>query len=74
MHEMYFSIKWLHIVGACIGFGSNMTHLFWLLAANGDSENRANILRLVKKIDDYMAVPAWAVTVMAGAVQPFILK
>lgn len=66
MHEMYFSIKWLHIVGACIGFGSNMTHLFWLLAANGDSENRANILRLVKKIDDYMAVPAWAVTVMAG--------
>ena len=66
MHEMYFSIKWLHIIGACIGFGSNMAHLFWILAANDDSVHRANILRLVKKIDDYMSVPAYAVTVMAG--------
>jgi len=66
MHEMYFSIKWLHIIGACIGFGSNMAHLFWLMSANRDPANRANILRLVKKIDDYMSVPAYAVTVIAG--------
>ncbi len=66
MHEMYFGIKWLHIIGACIGFGSNVTHLFWIMSANGDPANRANILRLVKKIDDYMAIPAWVVTVAAG--------
>lgn len=66
MHEMYFSLKWLHIVGACVGFGSNMTHLFWILSANSDPINRANILRLVKKIDDYLAVPAYTVTIAAG--------
>lgn len=66
MLEMYFSIKWLHIVGACIGFGSNMTHLFWIMSANGDNANRANILRLVKKIDDYMAIPAYIVTIACG--------
>jgi uncharacterized membrane protein len=63
---MYFGIKWLHIIGACIGFGSNVTHLFWIMSANRDPQNRANILRLVKKIDDYMAIPAWIVTVAAG--------
>ncbi|MGI9344367.1 MAG: DUF2269 family protein [Gammaproteobacteria bacterium] len=66
MHEMYFGIKWLHIIGACIGFGSNVTHLFWILSANRDPMNRANILRLVKKIDDYMAIPAYIVTISAG--------
>jgi len=66
VHEMYFSIKWLHVVGACIGFGSNMTHLFWILSANSDPANRANILRLVKKIDDYMAIPAYIVTIACG--------
>lgn len=66
MHEMYFGIKWLHILGACIGFGSNMTHLFWLLSANRDPTNKANILRLVKKIDDFVAIPAYIVTIGAG--------
>ena len=63
MHEMYFGIKWIHIIGACIAFGSNVTHLFWILSANGDPANRANILRLVKKIDDYLAIPAYIVTI-----------
>ena len=66
MHEMYFSIKWLHIIGACIGFGSNMTHLFWLMSANQDPINRANILRVVKKVDDLLAVPSYIVTIGAG--------
>jgi len=66
MLEVYFSIKWLHIIGACVGFGSNITHLFWIMSANRDAANRANILRLVKKIDDYMAIPAYIVTIACG--------
>jgi uncharacterized membrane protein len=66
MLELYVTIKWLHIIGACIGFGSNITHLFWLMSANRDPANRANILRLVKKIDDFMAIPAYIVTIGAG--------
>ncbi len=65
--EIYLSLKWLHITSACIGFGSNVTHIFWLLAANADPANAANILRLIKKIDDRLAVPAYIVTTLCGA-------
>jgi uncharacterized membrane protein len=64
--DLYYAIKWLHVLGACIGFGSNMTHLFWIFSANGDPANRANLLRLVKKIDDFLAIPAYVVAVTAG--------
>lgn len=71
MVEFYLGIKWLHIICACIGFGSNVTHLFWIIAANRDPVHRANILRLVKKIDDRMAVPAYIVAVICGSIMWF---
>jgi uncharacterized membrane protein len=66
--DLYIAIKWVHIVCACIAFGSNVTHFFWLLGANAtaDAAQRSNILRLVKKIDDRLAVPAYSVMVAAG--------
>ena len=67
MPELYIYLKWLHIVAACIAFGSNVTHFFWLVAANRDAEYRARILSLVKRIDDRLAVPAYAVTIACGA-------
>lgn len=68
--EWYIGLKWVHIVCACIAFGSNVTHFFWLLGANAtaDPAQRSNILRLVKKIDDRLAVPAYSVMVVAGAI------
>ena len=66
MVELYLGVKWLHILCACIGLGSNITHMFWILAANRDPVHRANTLRLVKKIDDLMAVPSYVVAVAAG--------
>jgi uncharacterized membrane protein len=67
--DLYIGIKWVHIVCACIAFGSNVTHFFWILGANAtaDAVQRSNILRLVKKIDDRLAVPAYSVMVAAGA-------
>ena len=68
MGDVYISLKWLHIASVCIAFGSNVTHIFWIVAANHDAAHRANILRLVKKIDDRLAVPAWVVATICGAV------
>ena len=68
MAEVYLGLKWLHIVAACIAFGSNVTQFFWLLSANSDPINRANILRVAKKIDDRLAVPAYVVVIVCGAV------
>lgn len=64
--NVYLTLKWLHVTGACIGFGSNVTHLFWLLAASHDPAHRANTLRLVKKLDDCLAVPAYIVAILCG--------
>jgi len=66
MSDIYFGLKWLHVVAACIGFGSNVTHLFWLCSANVDGVSGAEKLRLVKKIDDRLAVPAYVVAIGAG--------
>ena len=64
--EIYLSLKWLHIASDCIGFGSNATHIFWLLAANADPVHGSNILRLIKKIDDRLAVPSYIVATICG--------
>jgi uncharacterized membrane protein len=68
MFDLYMLLKWTHIGSMAVAFGSNATHLFWLIGANAnkDSEQRANLLRLVKKIDDRMAIPAYVVMVGCG--------
>lgn len=67
MENVYTGLKWLHVVSISIGFGSNITHIFWIIAANRDPVHRANILRLIKKIDDRLAVPAWVLATICGA-------
>ncbi len=66
MGDLYIGLKWLHIISICIAFGSNVTHIFWIIAANRDPIHRANILRLVKKIDDRLSVPAWVLATICG--------
>jgi len=68
MADLYFLLKWAHIGAAAVAFGSNVTHFFWLVSANANTEpgQRANMLRLVKKIDDRLAVPAYVLMVACG--------
>ena len=66
MGELYISLKWLHVVAASVGFGSNLTHLFWILSANVDAVSGAEKLRVVKKIDDRLSVPAYVVAIGCG--------
>jgi uncharacterized membrane protein len=49
-----------------VAFGSNVTHLFWLFSANGDPISGAEKLRVVKIIDDRLAVPSYVITIGAG--------
>jgi uncharacterized membrane protein len=43
-----------------------VAHLFWLMSANVDGISGWEKLRVVKKIDDLMSVPAWVVTFACG--------
>ncbi len=66
--HLYTLVKWLHILGISIGFGSNVTHIFWLLSANADSLNGSEKLRVVKAIDDRLSVPAYAIAISCGVI------
>ena len=68
MADFYLLLKWLHILFAAVGFGSNVSHFFWLRAAAQDHDRarRAVLLATVKRIDDRVAVPAYAAMVVCG--------
>ena len=66
--NLYIAVKWFHVLGICIGFGSNVTHVFWLFSANGDMVSGAEKLRVVKKIDDRLSVPAYVVAIGCGII------
>jgi len=53
-------------MGVAIGFGSNLTHLFWLMSANRDAHSGAEKIRVVKRIDDRLSVPAYGIGVSCG--------
>jgi uncharacterized membrane protein len=66
--HLYTLVKWFHILGISIGFGSNVTHVFWLISANVDAVNGSEKLRVVKKIDDRLSVPCYAVAISCGVI------
>ncbi len=66
MGSLYIGLKWFHVVAACIGFGSNVTHLFWLLSANVDTVSGSEKLRVVKIVDDRLSVPAYIIAIGCG--------
>ncbi len=68
MADFYLLLKWLHILSAAVGFGSNVSHFFWLRAAAQDHDRArgAVLLATVKRIDDRVAVPAYAAMVVCG--------
>ena len=66
--DIYILLKWFHVLGVCIGFGSNVTHVFWLFSANADLVSGAEKLRVVKKIDDRLAIPAYVLAISCGVI------
>jgi uncharacterized membrane protein len=64
--NLYILLKWFHVLAVCIAFGSNVTHIFWLFSANADLVSGTEKLRVVKKIDDRLAVPAYVIAIGCG--------
>ena len=68
LSDIYSNLKYIHVIAAAIAFGSNVAHLFWLFSVSTDRSASSEKLRVIKKIDDRLSVPAYIVAISCGVV------
>jgi uncharacterized membrane protein len=69
---MYLTLKWIHILAAIIGLGTNLTYSIWLTRVNRHPDSLLFILRTVKILDDRMANPAYVLSLLSGLGMVFV--
>jgi uncharacterized membrane protein len=63
---IYLVIKVLHVFGAIVALGTNVTYGVWLTRARRDPAALPFVLRGVKFLDDRIANPCYGVLVLTG--------
>jgi uncharacterized membrane protein len=64
--EPYNLVKYLHVVAAITAVGSNLSYGVWLTVTARTPEHRLPVLRTVKRLDDWIANPAYVVLLLSG--------
>lgn len=63
---LYLLVKWIHVLAAIVGLGTNLTYAVWFARANPSSESLLFTLRTIKLLDDRMANPAYILSLISG--------
>lgn len=63
---LYTTIKFIHIVSAIAAFGVNLTYPLWFSHTRKNREAPVFILRTIKAIDEWIAVPAYILLFPSG--------
>lgn len=69
----YFFLKLVHILCAIIALGANITYAMWLQLAKREPEMTIFALRGIKRIDDWVANPAYFLALGTGHLMIFLL-
>ena len=64
---IYNTLKFMHIVAACIGVGSTFTYAMWFSLARRQSDRMGIVLQGVKLLDGWVAKPAFIIAGLSGA-------
>jgi uncharacterized membrane protein len=64
--EPYDLVKYLHVVAAITAVGFNLSCGLWLTVTARTPEHRLPVLRTVKRLDDWIANPAYVVLLLSG--------
>jgi uncharacterized membrane protein len=64
--EPYDLVKYLHVVAAITAVGFNLSYGVWLTVTARTPEHRLPVLRTVKRLDDWIANPAYVVLLLSG--------
>lgn len=64
--KYYLYLKLAHILCAIIALGANITYAMWLTLAKKQPESTLVILRGIKRVDDWIANPAYFGALITG--------
>jgi len=63
----YLVLKLLHVIAAIAAVGANITYGIWIAAATREGASLPFALRIIKRIDDRLANPAYGLLLVTGA-------
>ncbi len=62
----YLLLKWVHVLAAIVGLGSNLTYAFWFNQPARSPQIVTYILKTIRILDNRMANPAYIVSLITG--------
>ena len=69
---LYLIVKWVHVLAAIVGLGTNLTYGVWFARANPSSGSLLISLRTIKVLDDRLANPAYVLSLITGLAMIFL--
>jgi uncharacterized membrane protein len=69
---MYQALKWVHVLTAIVALGANITYIIWLTRVNTSPESLIFTLRTIKILDDWVANPAYVLSLLTGLGMVFV--
>ena len=69
---LYLFLKWLHVLGAIVAVGSNLTYFVWLRLGSRSSSSMKFALTGIKFLDDRIAMAGYAVLVVTGLLMVWV--
>ena len=70
--SLYLFLKWIHVLGAIIALGANLTYPIWLRLGERSQANLPYTLRGIRFLDSRVANPAYAVVVVTGLLMVWV--
>jgi uncharacterized membrane protein len=70
--DFYLPLKLVHIFCAIVAIGANMTYGLWLKLGKMNPDHTLFILRGIKRLDDWIANPAYILALLTGHILLYI--
>jgi len=64
--SLYDLIKYIHVLAAITAVGLNLSYGVWLALSERGPEHRVFVLRTIKRLDDWLANPAYVLLLLSG--------
>jgi uncharacterized membrane protein len=64
--SLYDLIKYVHVLAAITAVGLNVSYGVWLALGERGPEHRVFVLRTIKRLDDWLANPAYVLLLLSG--------
>ncbi len=68
----YLLLKLLHVLAAIVAVGANVTYGIWIASGSRDQKSLPFTLRVIKRIDDRLANPAYGLLLVTGVAMVLI--